>query len=614
MKRTWRILRSSGPALIVLGVTWACGFDDTLREYLDAHFWLPFAKRPRHFEQANVQRISQPFAGMDASQGDSPLVKLRTEYRQIAQPSPLTFDAKALLQALASARADKSLTAQQREEVDLIDAKIDMRLGQPAEPQLLLSAKTKIESFLRTAQTAEYLSEARGWLAHIYYVLGDQTAAGKIYLDELNRNGSNLSQETLLNSLQMNYGYDGGAQLRAHLEEYFDTPEHAAFAIQMLTNPHWDRYAGQNEARKPRTNDNAQAYAHAKQLLETHTGLLKTTNGTNALALLGMRTALSVGDPAGAIKIAAAVPIRAPIRSEPDFQWMLASAHFLSHDFAGAESPLLRLFRSTRSSEDQRAAAAYALCGVYQKRKNVEEQLRYALWLHAKVRKNDMYMASPSVIDDLSVYWAVSGWDLNLLLEDEAPTEAIESFAKQNTNLTDIRLVQYSLAVRLTRQNRYEEAAELYQSIHALRRAPRIRRLAALYREANRKDLSGQQKQEAEYSLAEFISKNENGIYYNDSLWGGLQRYALTASKENRVTRREREALIARERKLKDDQEEYWRAYLILRDIAREAGKSPMGRKAATLAVHCLNSLSERFERQAEIQKAGIELSAWLRR
>ena len=47
-----------------------------------------------------------------------------------------------------------------------------------------------------------------------------------------------------------------------------------------------------------------------------------------------------------------------PIRNEPDFLWMLASGHFLSNDFAGAERPLLDLFRSQRASKDQKAAAA----------------------------------------------------------------------------------------------------------------------------------------------------------------------------------------------------------------------------------------------------------------
>ena len=60
--------------------------------------------------------------------------------------------------------------------------------------------------------------------------------------DELNRDGSNLSETTVRQSLRLTYGYDGGQKLVDHLDEYFDTPEHAEFAIQMTTNPHWYRY------------------------------------------------------------------------------------------------------------------------------------------------------------------------------------------------------------------------------------------------------------------------------------------------------------------------------------------------------------------------------------
>src|ERR1700682_2830870 len=54
-------------------------------------------------------------------------------------------------------------------------------------------------------------------------------------------------------------------------------------------------------------------------------------------------------------------------------------------------------------------------------------------------------------------------------------------------------------AGRLFRENRYEEAPQIYQSIRAVRRAPRIRELAALYAEANRKDVPAKQAHEAAY-------------------------------------------------------------------------------------------------------------------
>ena len=608
-----RIIRSWGLLLLGLGFVWACGFDDTLREYLDVHFWLPFSKEARHFEKKNVRRTSAPYAGMVKTQGETPLARLRATYQEIAQPEEAAFDPTIQRQAVSAARADQFLTPREREEVDLIDAKIDMRAGQPEEPELLLSAKKKLEDFLRTAKTPEFLSEARGWLAHIHFLLGEQTAAGKIYLDELNRSGSNLSRETLLNSLRLTYGYDGGPELLDHLEEYFDTPEHAAFAIQLVTNPHWDRYATRYGRKGEPTDQALQSYRRINGLLESHSDLLKSESGANALALLGMRTALRMGDPPAALKIAEMIPTGNAIRAEPDFDWMLASAHFLSRDYAAAEQPLLSLFQSSRASESQKAAAAYGLCGVYQKNKNPVEQIHFALWLHSAVGKDSLYLSDSGSIRDQSVYWAVSGWDLNMLLDAEVPIDALESFLAKYPKNPDLRLVKYSLAVRLAREDRYDEAARIYQSIQANRRTPRMRHLAALYQSANRTDLPPAQIQEAKYRLAEFIRANPDRIYFNDALWSGFQRYALVGSRDSRLTREERQTLVDKERKLKDDQEERWRAYLILRDVVRDAGKTDLGRRAAQSAVRCIRGISERFGRQEEIRMADIELSAWLR-
>jgi hypothetical protein len=211
------------------------------------------------------------------------------------------------------------------------------------------------------------------------------------------------------------------------------------------------------------------------------------------------------------------------------------------------------------------------------------------------------------------VYWAASGWDLDLLLDTEAPTEALVSFLDKYPNVPSVRLVKYSLAVRLTREDRYDEAAELYQSIQAVVRAPRIRQLAALYRETQRTELTTEQLLAAKLAFAEFLSANPDRIYFNDALWHGLQNDALIAAEDDRLTRAEREERTAGERKLRDDQEERWRAFLILRDVVHDAGKSELGRKAARLAIQCLGRMSERFGRRDEIQMATDELIAWLR-
>jgi hypothetical protein len=589
--------RGCGLLLLSLGFLWACAFDTALREYLSGNFWLPFAKGPSSFEKPGVPRINAPFAGMTITAGDTPLERLRIAYFPLSEPEERpSFDVEESRQAVAAARSDPSLTPKEKEEVALLDAKIDLRAGEPDRQPLLASAKKKLTDFLATAHTPEYLSEARGWLARIAYLSGDQTAAGKIYLDELNRAGSNLSRQTLLNSLRMTYGYDGGDGLLQHLEDYFDTPEHAAFAIQLVTNPHWPGDYNQFE-RDPLL----QSYPRIKALLAQHASLLQAKSGSGTLALLAMRTALRMGDPREARAVGQAVPANAAVRGEPDFNWMLASAYFLNHQYASAARPLLALFRSPQASPAQKSAAGYGLCGVYQKTGNIQEQLRYALWLRT-ARTDQDYVTIPAGVEDLSIYWAASGWDLNLLLDAQASIEDLQAFITRNPSLHGIRLVKYSLAVRLTRENRYAEAADLYQSIHALPRAARMRQLAALYA-ANDK-----------YALAQFISAHEDGIYFNDAIWAGYQRYALQASGDYRLTRAERQKLIALERKLQDDQEEFWRAYLILRDVVDHSHESSQAHKAAILALQCLRGINDRFGRQDDIRKADIDLLRWLAR
>jgi hypothetical protein len=608
--RRWLLL------LLALVTAGACPWNDELREYLSAHFWLPFAQHSANFEHPNVRRMDAPYAGMLAAQGSSPLARLRAAYQQlqpadlyVPPPRPLV-DVEPLRPAVAAARADRTLSAREREEVNLIEAKIEMRGGESGQPALLRSAKQKLQAFLRTARTPEFASEARGWLARTHYLLGNRTAAGKIYLDELNRPGSNLSRETLLTSLQMNYGYDGGPDLIAHLDEYFDTPEHAVFAIQLATNPRGVRQGYSGRFERPR--DNSAIYRRIQALLASHQSLLQSDNGANTLALLSMRTALRMGDPAGARTIDQSIPPAAAIRGTPDFLWMSASAHFLSREFNEAEQPLLDLFRSPRAHADQRAAAAYALCGVYQKTSNVAGQLRFALWLHEEGREG-AHISIGRTLSDLSIYWASSGWDLGLILENEAPLDELQSFVAHNPSLPGIRLVRYSLAVRLAREDRYRESAEVYEAIQAPRRAQRMRKLASLQQAMETAELSPQARLEARYAFAAYVAANPERLYFNDTLWSFMQRYALHAEQESRMTGAERQALLEGERKLRDTQEEGWRAYLILKEVARDAGPGPLRTRAARLALTCLQGINtDRFGREADIATANKELRAWL--
>jgi tetratricopeptide (TPR) repeat protein len=558
--------RVLGVALVCAAV-WACPFDQSLREYLSVSFWSPFAKRPAHFEKPNIKRVDVAYAGM-GPEDNTPLGRLRSAYRRTTHAP----------QDLAAARADALLSAKDREEAELIDAKIDLRLELP-------SAKAKFDQFLKTAKTPEWVSEARGWQAHLLFNEGNYTAAGKIYLDELNRNGSNLSRKTLLDSLQLTYEYDGGSHLYEHLEEYFDTPEHAVFAIGVVTNPRQDQVP-----------DASTRYKRVNELVTKHRSLLRG----NALALHTMRTALRMGDPGEALKIASMVPEGSSVRTDPDFLWMQASAYFVTRDYANAEAPLLAMFQSLKEEDSRKAAAAYGLCGVYQKLNLPAEQIRFALWAWRRAPAG----WDGARVSDLSIYWAPSGFDLSLLLDFEAPDQALQEFLQKYPGVRDVRLVKYALAVRMAREDRYEDAAEIYDAIGQKLRGPRMRELARL---------QGLGTAEGKYQFAEFLGAHNTGVYFNDSLWGGYQNYALLGESEFRFTKEERAQQIARERQLRDQQEERWRAYLILRDVMREEGHTELGTKAARLALRNLRKISDRFGRQEDIRRADRETSAWLR-
>ena len=572
-------------AVMGVGLVWACGFDGSLREYLSVTFWSPFMKHPAAFERAGVKRANVAFAGMGVWDA-TPLGRLRQWYHNISQPQEREFDAAPYRAAVAAALADRSLSARDREEVLLIDAKIDVRLGDQNRPEPLRAAQVKLESFLKTATTVEWLSEARGWLAYTHYLLGDQTAAGKLYLDELNHDGSNVNRHALLNSLSMTYGYDGELKMLDHLEEYFDTAEHAVFAIQLATNP--------------RDESGVEAYRRVNALLGAHRELL---NRSEELPLLMMRVALRMGDPAQVVAVAGMVPSGARVRRDPDFLWMLGSAHFVSRDYAGAERPLVEMFGLLKDDDARKAAAAYGLCGVYAKSGNRVEQLRYGLWLG--LAGMNVYYNGDADFRNMGVYWAFSGWDLKLVLEADASMEDLRAFLAKYPEAKNVRLVKYAIAVRLAREDRYAESAEVYESIGQRRRGPRMRELARLWADGSA---------ESKVSFAAVLTEHGDGVYFNDSMWYGQQNYALHGDTETRFTKEERERQVALERELRDSQEEHWRAYKILREVMESEGWNSLGRKAGVLAQKNLRMIrTDRFGRAEEVAQADRDVTQWLR-
>ncbi|MBL8215114.1 MAG: hypothetical protein JNK87_30625 [Bryobacterales bacterium] len=577
-------MKARGWAWLLVGAAavWSCGFDASLRRYLQGSFWAPFPWLVTYAapERAGPAAAGPGYAGMKDGVSSTPMDELRAAYRTVSDGGPAgeAYKPAQLEGAIERARARPPASLDEREEIDLIDAKIDMRGGENGVPELRLRAKSKLEAFLKTARTPAWRSEARGWLGHIYYQLGDQTSAGKIYLDELERVDSTLAREKLLLSLRQTYRADNVDKLLRNLEAYFDTPSHAAFAIKVVSSY---PMAGSAQAR-------------IAKLLEQHRGLFATPEGAGMVAELGMMAALRSGDPRRAVTLGMQVPRSAPVRRKPEFLWLLGSAQFLTRDYAAAEAPLLALYRSPRSTSGQRDAAASALCGVYAKTGNYVEQIRMMLATRG--------MPEPH---DLPLYWAYISFDLGLLLDIEAPVEALRVFLENYPRAAGAEAARYALAVRATRQGEFEEAAALFDSLQAKGRAARTRRLADLHRDGSA---------EGRYRLAEYLAANSTRLFFNDRLWHMMQRYAMVAGQDERLTLQERQRLMAAERELLDSQEEYWQAYQILEQVRATAEDPELRSKAARLAIRCLRRInSERFGREGEIASADIRLSGWLK-
>lgn len=612
-QRSWPIFLVLLP--ICCAIAWACGHDDTLREYLNLQFWFPFAKKPFHFQKKGIPRASAPFAGFDLDSGLAPLDRLRDAYVAMSYPSNERRDREPFIALLASARATPNLSQKQKEEIDLLDAKVDLRVASGAEVAPLERAKTKLRAFIRSARTPEYQSEARGWLAYAHFLLGEQSAAGKIYFDELNRPNSIHSANSLLNSLSFTYGKNGGSRLIAQLEDYFDTAAHAAFAIQLVTNPVWERQAIRNSEYdyRERLEPTSPPYEKLKQLLEKHRDLLASAYGADTLGLLAMRVALRAGDPPAALRIVESIPPDASARREPDFLWMFASANFLSQDYAAAEQPLLDLFASPQASAHQKAAAVYGLCGVYRKLDNPVEQLRFALHMRTVRDRDKLSFDGIYPAYDGNIYWGASGLDAGMLLDIEAPLEALRLFLEKYPKDPQRDSVRYAIAVRLARDHQYEESAKVYTSLSVPWRAQRMKQLASLYSAAYESGLSPNQAAQAKFKLAGFLIANTEKIYFNDRVWYMFQSDALVADKEYRLNAAERNLLLEQERELRDSQEERWRGYLILREVIAESSDLPLRRRAAVAALNALVQISERFGRATDIATALKELKSWLR-
>ena len=170
-------------------------------------------------------------------------------------------------------------------------------------------------------------------------------------------------------------------------------------------------------------------------------------------------------------------------------------------------------------------------------------------------------------------------------------------------------IIRYASGVRYARREKYEEAAQIFDQLRSPR-ASKMKQAARLFADTKSPGVSPERQLEALYDYAEFLSDNEDEIFFNDTLWHRFQTAGFYMS----ANATDDSDLSARlERRLRDDQEEYWKAYQILNQVVEQAGATPLGRKAAERAILCLRRIqTARFGRSEEIKDADLRLSAWL--
>jgi hypothetical protein len=205
-------------------------------------------------------------------------------------------------------------------------------------------------------------------------------------------------------------------------------------------------------------------------------------------------------------------------------------------------------------------------------------------------------------------------FDAPYLLDAQLTDSELENSLKYRLmKPDDLPAIRYALAVRYARREKYAEAAQMYDQLTGAR-AELMRQAAKLFAATKAPGVPPERRLEALYDYADFLSQNEDGIFFNDTLWHGFQDGVLKGTVSASGTESAGRAAEL-ERRLRDDQEEYWRAYQILNRVVRQAGPTPLGKKAAARAIFCLRKIrTDRFGRAEDIDRADLRLSSWLER
>jgi len=605
--------------IVILGVSLAmiaqaCSFEIVFHAYLGPSSWRPAWKYISELANGLPREKPDyvPYAGISSTGGSDGLQKARDSYQALfSYPQPpysngWSWPEPVLTSLQDLVRSTLPANAAEADELGLLMCKVELRaLKAGRDEAALAKVHSCFESYLAKPKPPALASEARGWLARTEYLGGKGASASKIYLSELALETSNIRRERLLASLHMVWPGEG------ELDEYFDTPAHALFAANQITSEkNMDRLAAPLIAG-----------------LERHSDLFGQGAESDALAIVLMRASIRMGAPESTMRYAERVPMNAAMRQSGEYNWLVGTARFQQKDYPGAEAALLKVVNARDADLRQKTLAANGLIGVYARMNRPVDQLWIAfqaqIFMSGAVAGDDMRQAVPLYpyyYYELSQAGAFGYLDfdvpylLDAQLTDAELEEAVKRFvsppgATPQLAPTSQDIIRYALAVRHARREKYQEAAQIFDQLRSPR-AAKMKQAAKLFADTKSPGVPPERQLEALYDYAEFLSDNEDEIFFNDTLWHRFQTAGFYMG-ANITDDRELSARL--ERRLRDDQEEYWKAYQILNQVVEQAGATPLGKKAAERAILCLRRIStERFGRSEEIKDADLRLSGWL--
>jgi len=589
------VFAAAAVAAIAVAIVGACGPNIVFRAYLDKSMWVPAWADWRAALGPDSPRTDYvPYAGM-ATGGAATLQNVRDAYRALFPDNvqSLNWPDSTIQPLRVLVQAARPASSAEADELELLNCKVELRGAKPDDDAALTRVRGCLDSYVAKPRPSALASEARGWIARTDFLRGDHAAAARFYLNELASETSNIRRRRLLDSL---------AAIRVTVEdidEYLDTPGHALFIAQRVTNG----------------DSSAELQNRLMTRLERRADLFVPGATADALAIALMRLATRAGAPAATLRYAERIPQNTESRQRAEYNWLVGVALFEQEDYAGAEAALKRALAAPDRNDVLAASAANGLIGVYAKLNRPVDQL-WAAFEAARVGEG------------LSL-------DAAYLLDVQLTDAQLDAFQRRYADRSDIVItrypqprsardaVGYAQAVRLARKEQFAASARLFEQLGSPR-AGRMRQAGQLLAAAAGGDPGSDRQLQALYAYAEFLSDNENGIFYNDMLWNGFQtsafvyknrEQAIYTARTDRLSRGEVARLSRLEARLVEQQEEYWRAYRILNRIVQQAGPTPLGKKAAQRAVVCLRKISiDRFGHAQDIRAADLRLSGWLQR